>query len=99
MKVRILRTAMVDLSYGRRFYERQGAGLGDYFFDTLLSDIDSLRLHAGIHRRVYGHHRLVSRRFPYAVYYDVINETAFVFHVFDCRRDPRLIQRALRSSD
>nr|VFJ91544.1 MAG: hypothetical protein BECKLFY1418B_GA0070995_102620 [Candidatus Kentron sp. LFY] len=34
---------------GFRFYERQAEGLGDYFLDSLWSDIHSLRLYGGIH--------------------------------------------------
>ena len=51
-----------------------GRELGDYFFDTLFSDIDSLALFGGIHRKVYGYHRLLSSRFPYAIYYKIENE-------------------------
>jgi len=43
-----------DLFDGHRFYDLQDAGLGDYFLDSLFSDIDSLRLFAGIHRKVFG---------------------------------------------
>jgi len=37
MKIRILSSAVEDLSKGRLFYERQGSGLGDYFLDSLFS--------------------------------------------------------------
>ena len=47
MKIRILSSAMTDLAEARDFYEQQGEGLGDYFFDSLFSDIDSLVLYAG----------------------------------------------------
>ncbi|MFZ4441046.1 MAG: hypothetical protein ACOYOS_21755 [Syntrophales bacterium] len=39
MKIRLLSSALDDLSEGRLFYEKQGEGLGDYFFDSLFSDI------------------------------------------------------------
>lgn len=68
MKIVILRSALRDLQDGMSFYDRQGQGLGDYFSDSVLSDIESLLLYAGIHRTVYGYKRLVCRRFPYAVY-------------------------------
>ena len=68
MKIQILASAVNDLADGRRFYERQSAGLGEYFLDSLFSDIDSLALYAGIHRKAFGFHRLLSRRFPYAIY-------------------------------
>lgn len=49
MKIVLLPSALDDLSNGFDFYERQREGLGDYFLEALLSDIDSLRLYAGIH--------------------------------------------------
>ena len=42
MKIRILDSASQDLVDGYRFYEKQESGLGDYFIDSLFSDIDSL---------------------------------------------------------
>ena len=47
MKIQILSSAVTDLENGRDFYERQGADLGEYFLDSLFSDIDSLALYAG----------------------------------------------------
>jgi len=49
MKIKLLSSALDDLSEGRSFYEKQGEGLGEYFFDSLFSDIDSLTLYGGIH--------------------------------------------------
>lgn len=95
MKVRILPSAMEDLSGGFKFYENQMKGLGSYFLETLFSDIDSLKLYAGIHQKVFGYHRLLSKRFPYAVYYSIDSETVFVNAVLDCRRDPEWIQERL----
>jgi hypothetical protein len=44
MRLRILSAASRDLLRGKRFYERRAEGLGDYFLDSLFSDIDSLIL-------------------------------------------------------
>ena len=71
MKVEILDEAEQDLVDGFLFYESQSEGLGDYFLDSLFSDIDSLQLYAGIHALHFGYHRLLSRRFPFAAYYRV----------------------------
>ncbi|MGI5868167.1 MAG: type II toxin-antitoxin system RelE/ParE family toxin [Kiritimatiellia bacterium] len=96
MKVQILEEATSDLAEGYRFYERQAEGLGDYFLDTLWSDINSLRLYGGIHAICHGYHRLLSRRFPFAVYYRVDDGIVRVRAVLDCRRDPRWIREHLR---
>jgi len=60
MKLRILDSASEDLDRGRQFYERQGEGLGAYFLDSLFAEIESLMLYAGIHRKVFGFHRLIA---------------------------------------
>lgn len=68
MKVQVLDEATDDLADGFRFYEKQAEGLGEYFLDSLWSDIQSLQLSGGIHAIHNGYHRLISKRFPYAVY-------------------------------
>ncbi len=68
IQVRISSDAIDDLNDGFRFYEAQERGLGDYFLSQLLADIDGLKITAGIHRQPHRHlHRLLSRRFPYAI--------------------------------
>lgn len=89
MRLEILPSALNDLRAGRQFYEDRQESLGEYFLDSLFSDIDSLVLYAGIHRNVFGYHRLLSKRFPYAVYYKMEDpETVVVWRVLDMRQDP-----------
>lgn len=99
MNIRILQSAFDDLDGGANFYERQGEGLGGYFSNSLMADIDSLRLYAGIHRIQRGYHRALSKRFPYAIYYKMEKECAVVCAVLDCRRRPGWITRQLRKRD
>jgi hypothetical protein len=98
MKVRVLRSALEDLASGREFYDQQSEGVGGYFFDSVFAEIDSLVLYAGIHQVQFGHHRLLAKRFPYAIYYRVVGIEAIVYRVLDCRRDPKWIRRTLRES-
>lgn len=95
MNIRLLPSARDDLAEGFDFYERQGEGLGTYFLDSLCGDIESLQLYAGIHRKVFGFHRLLAKRFPYAAYYDLEASTIRVWAVLDCRQDPKNIRRRL----
>ena len=98
MKISLLSSALDDLSEGWLFYEKQGKGLGEYFFDSLFSDIDSLILYAGIHPKFFGYHRLLSKRFPYAIYYKIEKESVVaVFRVLDLRRDPAKIRQSLKT--
>ena len=89
MKIHILDAAQQDLVSGFRFYEMQESGLGAYFIDSLYSDIDSLQFFAGIHQAVDGgYYRMLSKRFPFAVYYRKKEANVFVYAILDCRRNP-----------
>jgi hypothetical protein len=77
MKIKILDEAQADLREGAEFYERQNIGLGTYFLDTLFADIESLILYAGVHLKLNGYHRLLSKTFPFAVYYLIEGETSW----------------------
>jgi hypothetical protein len=95
MKIRILESASQDLIDGFHFYEKQSIGLGNYFIDSLFSDIDSLQIYAGIHPIYFGYHRMLSKRFPFAIYYKISDNEALVYAVLDCRRSPALIRKQL----
>jgi hypothetical protein len=95
VKISIQPSALADLRVGFRFYEKQQVGLGGYFLDSLYSDIDSLLLYAGIHSQHFGKSRLLSDRFPYAVYYELRDDLIMVRAVLDLRRDPAWTSRKL----
>ena len=97
MKVQVLRSAMEDLAAGRKFYDRLEAVVGDYFFDSLFAEKDSLALYAGIHSVHFGFYRLLAKRFPYAIYYMISDGKAIVFRVLDCRRDSNRLRKALEA--
>ena len=96
MKIEILDEARQDLIEGFHFYDNRETGLGTYFLDCLFSDIDSLLLYAGIHRIVFGYHRSLSKRFPFAIYYSVEHDLVRVHAVVDCRRNPTWIRKRLQ---
>jgi hypothetical protein len=99
VRIEILDEAEADLVEGFHFYERQKNGLGWYFLDSLFSDIDSLLLYAGIHNVVYGYHRCLAKRFPFAVYYSIDAEIIRVHAVLDCRRNPSWTRKRLKNSN
>ena len=94
--VLVLKEAVDDLNEGRLFYDRKEAGVGDYFWDSLIADIESLVIYAGIHRKKYGLYRMLAKRFPYAVYYEVVDYIAYVVAVLPMRRDPAWIGKKIR---
>ena len=97
MRIEILESARDDLISGRAFYESQRAGLGAYFLDSLFSDIESLLLFSGVHSIHFErYHRLLSRRFPFAIYYRIEGDLIRIHAVLDCRRDPERIAERLK---
>lgn len=96
MKLRILESAKQDLIGGYEFYEDQGEGIGGYFLDCLKADITSLRLYAGLHRKQFGEfYWMLSKRFPYAVYYTIEDDIVLVRAVLDCRQNPLHVEARL----
>ena len=50
-EINALKEVSLDLKIGEDFYESQFSGLGAYFRDTILSDIESLYICAGVHTK------------------------------------------------
>ena len=96
MKIQYLKSAKHDLKSGFNFYEAQEKGLGLYFLETLYSDIDSLKLFSSIYPKVYGYQRMLSKRFPYAIYYKIENKYIRIYAVINCRRSPIWIKNKLK---
>jgi hypothetical protein len=97
MIVVVLEDAADDIERGRRFYESCEVGVGDYFVGLIFNDLERLASLASIHSSHFGFHRMLCRRFPFAIYYEVEDDTAYVYGVLDLRRDPIWIRRQLEN--
>ena len=95
MNIQILDAAERDLIEGYRFYEKQSQGLGQYFLDAIYADIESLHLYFCTHPEHFGYHRLLAKRFPFAVYYRVVGQYIRIYAILDCRQDPASTQSRL----
>lgn len=96
MRIQILESASQDLKDGYRFYEKQEKNIGHYFLDSLYSDIDSLIIYGGIHPIVFEvYHRMLSKRFPFAVYYRIHEDVVSIYAILDCRRSPAWTRKKL----
>lgn len=96
MIIRLTERAEADLATGAAFYEQQGDGLGEYFLDSLISDLESLQLYAGTHPKKFRFHRMLAKRFPFAIYYESGENEVLVCAVLDCRRKPAWTTGRLR---
>lgn len=84
----VLEDVSFDLKIAEEFYKKQNRGLDIYFKDSIISDIESLWLYGGIHNKSFGLYRLLSKRFPYGIYYEVDNNIVVVIAVLDLRQNP-----------
>lgn len=91
-EVLVLEEATADLEEGRSFYDRLEQGIGDYFFESVLSDLERLRLFHGFHSRHFGCLRALSGRFPFGIYYLDEPEIVRVIAILDLRRNPNWIR-------
>lgn len=85
-----------DLNDGKLFYEKRETGIGDYFLDSIISDIESLFIYAGVHSKTFDFYRMAAKRFPYAIYYHIHNEIAIIVAVLPMRRNPVWVKDKLK---
>ncbi len=95
LDVVVLKEAVYDLTEGISFYDRIQTGIGDYFWDSLLADIESLREYAGIHPKRKTFYRMLAKRFPYAIYYEIEDQIVYVVAVLPMKRNPAWVHSKL----
>jgi plasmid stabilization system protein ParE len=82
--------AASDLAKARDYYEKQRKGLGDEFLhavNLVLDHIESMpEVPAFVHRDI---RRALVRRFPFAVYYQVVDGEVVIIAVIHSHRDPK----------
>ena len=61
--------AVEDLDEGKAFYNHIELGVGEYYWDSLISDIESLVIYGGIQKKKYGLYR--NRYMPPAGQFDL----------------------------
>lgn len=96
MNVVLRDEARSDIVDGASFFDGQRDGLGDYFVDCVFEDLRVMESQPVLHEVVYGLHRKLVTRFPFAIYYLAESDTIDVVAILDCRRDPSLIAITLQ---
>ena len=97
MNIKILTEAQNDIAKAILFYEKQKENLGKYFLDSIMSDIESLYIYYGIHFRVRNYFRLLSKRFPFAIYYKFDQNFIYIYAVLDCRQNSIFLNQRLEN--
>ena len=97
MKIEILDQAEDDLIEGFHFYEAQRPGLGSYFWSIFTKiSILSVLMAESIGRLTKTITVFWPRRFPFAVFYKLVEGTVVIHAVVDCRRDPAWVRKRLK---
>jgi plasmid stabilization system protein ParE len=91
VKPPILRpAAAADVEEAYRWYEAQQGGLGDEFLAAVSTVIESLVAHPERFPIVYRQTRRVNlRRFPYSLFYRIVDDQIIVVACMHGRRNPR----------
>jgi plasmid stabilization system protein ParE len=95
MQIRLRPEARLDIYEASRFYDRQSDGLGDKFVESIFEDMERLSQFAGIHSKLGRYFRILSRKFPFMICYDVSGEEIVVVAVLSCRMLPATINDTL----
>ena len=84
-----------DLKIAKDFYDEQALYLGDYFIDSIFVDLESLRFYGGIHEQHFAYYKMLAKRFPFAIYYDIEDDMVVVHAILDTRQNPSSIELRL----
>jgi plasmid stabilization system protein ParE len=86
--------AQADLLHARDWYARQRAGLGEQFLLAVDEILEQVGATPEIFAQVLKHVRRAKvRRFPYIVYYPILDDRTEVLAVLHGSRDPRVWQQ------
>ena len=88
MNVEVLDESRFDIADGVAFYDRQSDGAGDYFYQRIFDDIESLSETAGIHETHFRYYRKIATRHPFLSYYRITKSGVEVVAVLDGRSRP-----------
>jgi toxin ParE1/3/4 len=85
-----------DVLNSRRWYEREEAGLGEVFAQSLAEVID--RIESMPRMYPMAHHdarRAKMRKFPYLVYYRIVEDQIEIIAVLHGSRDPEVSRKRI----
>ena len=93
MTVVILEDAAEDLESGAQSMNRARPELAITFS---IQSFPILTLWFFLPVIYFGFHRMLSKRFPFGIYYEVEDDALYVYAILDLRRDPLWIRKRLR---
>jgi len=96
IRIRVSQDAVDDIREASRFYDRLSPGLGKYFRKRIAEDIESLSRNGPINPVIHGDiHRLLSKVFPFGIFYRSRSSWLEIIAILDLRRNPDWIREKL----
>ena len=78
-----------DVLSGFVWYEHKATGLGEDFLRLFYACSEELPRNPFLYQTIHGEfRRCLLRRFPYSIYYRVVDYEVVVLGLFHCARDP-----------
>ncbi len=78
-----------ELEEAYSWYEERRQGLGEEFLSCVEATIQTIMRNPGLYAKIFkDYRRALIRRFPYAVYYEYIDNKIFVYSIFHTSKNP-----------
>jgi plasmid stabilization system protein ParE len=85
-----------DISDAYEWYEEQRVGLGEEFLTSVDACVKQILRNPTMYARVHEEYRrALTRRFPYAIFYEVVDETVSIYAILHAAREPNKWRRRL----
>lgn len=95
-ELRIAPEAIEDLVHAYDWYEAQRVGLGEEFLSCVDASIESIHRFPELYSVAFeNYRRALVRRFPFAVFYEYLDDGVTIYCVFHTSREPNKWQRRL----
>jgi plasmid stabilization system protein ParE len=88
-------TAATDILEARNWYETQQVGVGDQFYFSFRNRVAEA-LRAPFQPHAWGHRGIRMPKYPYSIYYEIIDEELRIIAVIHGARNPKYINQRLR---
>ena len=96
--LRFLPEVEADAISGYSWYEEKSPGLGEEFLRMFYACASDVPRNPLLYQKVHNEfRRCLLRRFPYAIYFTIMNNQIIVTGLFHCARDPRDIELNLQN--
>jgi toxin ParE1/3/4 len=90
-QIKLIDFAEAELWEAIDFYDAQKLDLGKAFAREFGKTINLIRKNPKQFPKIYKtRRRAVVQNFPFAVFYDILDDTIFIISIFHSRRDPKI---------